>query len=403
LSFLGPPIGDIALSFLLSTYIRGSHFEYIPSLYASSTISGLLLLPTKAAALASLSRDSQRPELMVLARKCYAQALTSTNLALRDHRQVQNDETLASVVMLALFETLAQENVDEPTPWDKHAEGALALLSLRGPKQFESSTGLELFRHIGSIIRVKCVQNRHRVPPVLESLSALAAKYLDNSHPVLRFSPIVASLAELQAAMEEQRITDPPDIISWAKKVDLQAVEYAASLLSSWLYDLVYSCDETESVFQRRYHIYKDHRVAQLWNTVRMTRLMINQIIHDQLSIAMGGAVDPETLSDLAMLSASCAHIITEMAEEICASVPQFLPNPPQGKDFQGTTAALGYYLMWPLSVAGGTKVPPPQVREYIIGRFRCIGNELKIPQALRIAERLRGSIGLGNWYVLRI
>ncbi len=104
------------------------------------------------------------------------------------------------------------------------------------------------------------------------------------------------------------------------------------------------------------------------------------------------------TLDHVSQRSRSLATI-SEMAFEICASVPYLLGHDrTSDKQLRNPVpASYGYYLLPCLNYAGSAMGVPKSMRLYILGRFRYIGHGLGIQQALMLAAILQSKIDLAK------
>lgn len=388
------PIKDCAIDFFLGRYILGSHFEWLPGLYQTTGVDETLLTSIQAVSLASLSLEIQRPDLMDIARRHHIFAIRSLNKALRCPASVLRDATIASVTLLGLFETLAYDLGNSPDNWANHANGSLALLRLRGPGQFGSALGLKLFKHIDSNIRVNCVQRKIRIPAELHDLNDLAAPWLEANDPVMRFRAVVTSFTDLRAAIHVGDISNPLKFVRMANEIDNLVLSLIADMPHSWRYDVVHLQKNSPDVFRGQYHTYKDHRMTQFWNTLRMTRLSLHEIIYAQADLARA-TKDNDAVSQLSEVSNCSASIAENIVTDICASVHQYTrcSNPTVG-------VAFGYFLIWPLCMAGASPLSSKQSVSYITAQLRCLGNKLKLPQAIVAANALELGLFSEDWQV---
>jgi Fungal specific transcription factor domain len=376
---------------LLGDYIRGSHFGYLPSLYGTDQTKGVLCPIVKAVGPACLSLHTSRPELQNDARKLYVDAIAETNTALQRTDSARNDELLASILLLSLSETLSLHTKLNVDAWTTHMQGALALVALREPCQFQSQFGLELFKQIAASIRVFCVQQIIRIPQQLRELTRIAKRH---SHPTdmsFEYPCIVEAFTDLRADMTEGILTEPSDIIARAQGVLDIVEDFYIKLPHDWKYDTVRVRSLSPEIHNDHYYQFKDHHVARIWNTTWMGKLHLNGLIYEQ-ALRLGGTssrlqrggTDPITMMS------GCQKEVIEAAENICASVPQFFPpsadSCPAGSS---RTAAMGYFLIWPLFTAGSSSLIPSSTREYIVDRLVFIGRDLKLPQAHKAAEML--------------
>jgi hypothetical protein len=128
-----------------------SHLGFLPSLYAlcrdagekeRSASSSSLRLAVDATALVTLSNEIREPSLIVKARYLYGMALQRLRQALESRTQAVRDETLASVVLLSIFEDITGERNGLAS---SHTVGLEILMKLRGMSQFGHAQGRDLF------------------------------------------------------------------------------------------------------------------------------------------------------------------------------------------------------------------------------------------------------------------
>jgi hypothetical protein len=128
-----------------------SHLGFLPSLYAlcrdagekeCSASSSSLRLAVDATALVTLSNEIREPSLIVKARYLYGMALQRLRQALESRTQAVRDETLASVVLLSIFEDITGERNGLAS---SHTVGLEILMKLRGMSQFGHAQGRDLF------------------------------------------------------------------------------------------------------------------------------------------------------------------------------------------------------------------------------------------------------------------
>ena len=265
--------------------------------------------------------------------------------------------------------------------------GALALVALRGHSQFQTQLGLELFKQTAASLRVFCIQHIIRVPQQLRELTEVAQGYSDPSDMSFQIPCIVEAFTDLRADINEGILTKPNDIIASVQDV-LDLIEaFYRKLPPDWEYDTTLACKASPEIYKGYYHQFRDHQVAQIWNTTWMAKLHLNGLIFEQalrISQSQMGGPDPVTLMR------SSEKEVIKAAENICASVPQFFP--PESNLLPtrtSRTAAMGYFLIWPLFTAGASPLIPPSTREYIVERLLFISQDLKLPQAQKAAVML--------------
>ena len=429
-------IEDQASSFFLKNYVLGNSrsFDYLQS-FTNSGMEEHLALCGHAVALATLSSERQSPELEKSALRAYTVALQSINLALQSLDVARKDSTLVAVILLDLFEKLipSRRNHLPVKSETNHINGATALVRLRGYEQFQSRLGLRIFLQISSAIMVSCMTHGTAVPADIIALRTYATNFVDTDDPVWRISQTFIRLVNLCAAVKDDAVSDPAAIIPAATNLDTDCIALSNDIASKWQYTTIYT-DPSASVYEGYYHIHDDYRIVQLWNSLRLGRLLLNEIIHNQYIKAF-------TSSPRAFLSAKhtarfqlATDNILELASEICATVPQFVDN--EGKKEQRDQAATpsstasnftnfekqasslyvkthqpredptplaiagAYSLLFPLFVVGYSHIIPHRLHSWVLDRMNFIGRIMDIPQAYMIVDILEGREEINVWAV---
>jgi hypothetical protein len=143
---LDQPVDDHqAFCYFMSFYVNASPFEYLPALYGKAGSDDALSTATLAAAWASLSLHVEGASRIRTARTYYSKALIETNKALRNPKRAVLDSTLASVLLLGLFEAVMFPGQRPLESWNAHTMGAVTLLRFLGLQQFQSRVGCRLF------------------------------------------------------------------------------------------------------------------------------------------------------------------------------------------------------------------------------------------------------------------
>jgi hypothetical protein len=277
--------------------------------------------------------------------------------------------------------------------------GAGQLLLLRGLRQFESPLGHQLFVQVSSNIRVSSAQRQVPVPPHIIELHKRAQPFLDSNDQTLRFSLIVDSFATLRASLAEQKHQDPAVIIQSALRVEEDVCEMMSTLPSTCQFAVVTS-EESTGAYGDTFHLYPSNRVAQRWNSLRMMSIFVNEMIYKQTTRALKVEVCPKACYNgltynYPAIREQCVIRGAYLAEQICASVPQFANTSPS------PTVSVVAPLLWPLAAAGESDLSPPSVRDYVISKLHFLGKQARVPQASWAAQMLEESKKLEDWYVI--
>ena len=416
-------LSEIATGFFLTHYTPGSHFDYLPLLYGRTKPDSLLINVVQAVALASLSNETRKPELMSLARQQYSRSLIDTNSALRDAVACRKDDTLGSVLLLAHFETLASEDrtgvsnsalikgdqkYSPSASWERHMQGAVSLLLVRNNPQLADPVSIRLASHVIANARYSSIQRRERLPAELASWGRQLGMVRDMADPNRRFMTIVYDFTELRACMREGSLTDPLEIIRHASAIDDAAAAVARSFPPKSSYDVVTSAREIEGIYNNKYHLYPSHVAAQLWNDLRMSRLALNEMICDQVERAqlLSPPINDDDDIFLSALHTRCARTTNKMATEICQSSTSFLQKPNRDP-YSATPVITGspsmasaYFLIWPMFIAAGSakRGSPPELAEFVVRRLRFMNVEMNIPQAGKAADLIEQGLMDEDW-----
>ena len=246
-----------------------------------------LLASISAVGLASYANLVHGPQLLNRARMDYVKALRLTNAALRSPTEVRKDSTLFSVIILSIFEMVAGANEHSLEAWTEHINGASALLKLRGPNQFRTKAGQQLFVLVTSNIMISCVQRTIPVPEHVVELRSLAGKVMDSSTwPAWQVSEVIFEFANFRAAVRDCDIVGPKAIIEAGLQLDRKFVDAFTTTPESWKYRSVYIDYDDDCIWNRRYDVYNDYWTAQIWNGMRSCRILIHEMIRDQLLAA---------------------------------------------------------------------------------------------------------------------
>lgn len=148
----GLSVDELSTCHFMANYVlvaRNSHargfLEFVPSLVREPGRQPHFMHAFRACALASLcSRSGPGSDLGRQALESYTTALATTSAALQNPDVAQSDSTLASILLLALFENINGERVGIVS-WGSHTDAAIQLVRSRGPSQLQTQRGVDLF------------------------------------------------------------------------------------------------------------------------------------------------------------------------------------------------------------------------------------------------------------------
>ncbi|KAF4457393.1 hypothetical protein F53441_666 [Fusarium austroafricanum] len=166
---------DTAVSYFMVSYLDGTVYgTYLPQLYIEVVLQqpaeDALLPAVRAASLATLARRHQSQEILGMAIKEFSIALAQTNASLADQSKAPLNTTLGAVLTLGLFESIVSTGKHNVKNWIAHTLGTIALLRLRGVRQFRDLLGRRMCIHAAYNIRISCISRGVKVPQDLLGL-----------------------------------------------------------------------------------------------------------------------------------------------------------------------------------------------------------------------------------------
>jgi hypothetical protein len=150
---LSIPVDQQAVNFFLTNYVlvpgpesmtSQGHLEFLLPLLKSQPADSPLALTFTSVGLATMAIRPNSRSLLPMASSNYIKALKQINFALRDPRTAMSDTTLATILMLTVYEQITSSET-ELTGWSSHIFGAVAIIRARGKKSFQSKFGRQLF------------------------------------------------------------------------------------------------------------------------------------------------------------------------------------------------------------------------------------------------------------------
>ncbi|PYH97854.1 Zn(II)2Cys6 transcription factor [Aspergillus ellipticus CBS 707.79] len=393
-----PPIKDDGVAFVL-THLVGkgpsydAHLYFLPALLEVDS-SPAVMASVNAAGLATLANIQRCPRLMLEARRQYTTALSQTNVALNDQARATTDSTLAAVLLLGIYEIITCDGSELMARWEHHIDGAMRMVELRGTEQLQTQIGLGLFMQLRSQFALSNIYRKKPTHPLLLELSRDAPERRGQPNNCTeQLFAYLTQASDLCARISHGSHGGPTEIIREALKLEADLIAWALNVDSGWQYSVVNTAPDstTDSPFRPiygdYYHVYSEVNSVVIWNTYRLTRLVVHEII---------GAVS-ERMCQISKESAQYQTVIQrsvevsrQLAEDICASVPFVFRH--SGIIGPGLRQASGgmFRLHWALFVAADCLGSTPQMQEWILNCLDQIGYNSGIRQALSMSHLLR-------------
>ncbi|PHH81230.1 hypothetical protein CDD83_3636 [Cordyceps sp. RAO-2017] len=337
----------------------------------------------------------------------YTKALSATFSALRDPDIAKNDATLASVLLLGLFENITARHVGM-LAWGSHIEGAIQLAKARGRKQLRTKVGLAMFIAV-------------RTQMIIHSLSTSKSPVMgadwwmndtvrdENASECQRLNIIIGEIrAEAnQLLTTSTRSSDDIErVIAMIKRCqvhDLACVNWAKNLPAYFRWktvaweDHVPNGDYTKAeVYPGRVDAYQDLWVVSVWNMMRCSRIVLASIIV-RCAAWISAPVDYRTTPEYATAARTCVDTITDIIASIpyqlgwfskrndllkCANLSTFGCGEEDAQKGLG-----GYFVTWPLACIHGQDYITDSQRTWVQGRLEYIGSQLGVRYAHMLTE----------------
>ena len=209
----------------------------------------------------------------------------------------------------------------------QHVRGSAALVKLRGEEQLRTPQGRRLFIQASIGILTSCVQLNISVPKQVEGLINRIPEYLDTTDEFVQISfgihRTMIEVNQYRAAIDKGKITDLHEIVSKALELDAKLDAVADNPPPEFQYYVLRT--ESDIAFRGIYHVYFDLLTANLWNSVRVFRILLHEQIRDTL--LKGLSTKPPVFTQAVHTSQLQRSIDTcyELQAGILASVPQHL------------------------------------------------------------------------------
>lgn len=244
---------------------------HIDSVLASMTAVGLM----------GLASTARSPELMDAARKSYGTALQLINHALKDPAEAVKDSTMLSVLILGVFEMMAENTSrrDTAVAFQEHVNGAAAIARMRGPAQFQTQAGRRMFSMLCQRVIVSCAQRNMPMPDFLIELWHQMPQTSEAGSPNRRLMPLMWQVLQLRSDVNSGFLSDPETIVDRLLAIDQDFENLTTQLPPSWKYRTFELKQHHQAVFGRICHLYAKPHHANLWNHILTTRILLLETV----------------------------------------------------------------------------------------------------------------------------
>jgi len=341
-----------------------------------------------------------------------------TNAALRDRKTAMLNETLTTVHVLGVYESII---CTDKASWYRHVDGMAQIIRMRGSEMLADPIGLRLFFTLRNQILVSSMEKDRlildfrepewqKIPEIVRRLPSNVLAMIMAELPVLQ--------GELKVMIHKQRndpLTSYEDEIQAlsekTEKLDADLEAWRASLPQGWKPAIHHANGEPvepQSIWKNTWHVYPDIWKPTVWNQFRIAKIMINVVLWYLLSLPSGmkksssdstqkaltpgagvSAGDSPLYTEFRFIyshspeerMATSVHIMRTMVDEICFSVPFELGHAP-GKQRVRAIPLGGYFLLWPLAVAVAVRAVPKEQKEWIKRRMDYVSDVVGIRNA---------------------
>ena len=252
-----------------------------------------------------------------------------------------------------------------------------------------------------------CIQRHAPIPPNIREWSKAVLEFETPEQATLTIlSELSIKYSDIRSSMGSFRdYSDSENIIPALLALDAEYAEWATRCPPQFIYTTVNLKERSDEVFSDHYHVYSSIWAAKIWNSYRCIRILVNELLVDQLKHLLQRpkasiAAQDENVGAYENQILAYNSMLLQLANEICASVPyclgydnaldQALREPP--------TAASGNLLLWPLYSAAVTGMVSPMMRDWVAGRLMLIAEVIGIKQAKALAHSLMTMRDIVEW-----
>lgn len=414
---LAVPVAQRASSFFTSNFVlipsRGTphgFMEYLLPLLETSLPDSALSYAFNACAFAALGNrvHAENVDFAALSLKQHTSALTRTHVALGDPATANTDTTLATVLLLSLYESITASKNIGLLAWRSHIDGAVDIVKARGGRNMCSTEiGTHLFNAVRHLLLSRML-SAGVAPPVGVDYWIVS----DDTSFIPACHRFVFKTCELRVEASRllaggRRDEDHEHVVEMSQRVQALDYEIAAWLVNMppelrfrtvcWINNdytdtTTGTAHDPEEVFPGRIDVYPDYVTAAVWNVARVTRMILASI-SIRICAWLSWPVEYCTTAEYTTLRAICEGNISE----IIASVPyhlgwhkkqkHMLEHNPQLSGFVcGEEVPLkvlpAFLLIWSLVCLKTHDTTSDDQRAWAEGRLAFIGESVGIKYA---------------------
>ncbi|KAK3392217.1 hypothetical protein B0T20DRAFT_50313 [Sordaria brevicollis] len=338
-------------------------------------------------------------------------ALAKTHAALGNPATANSDRTLATVLLLGLYESITAVKETRMLAWRSHVDGAIQIVKMRGREQMRSTkTGTLLFQAVRHQVLGRAltsgmpppfgvdwwmdgVGDGHLLPNAMHRFALQVSELRAEASALLAgITRTAGNIALMHQMAHRVRLLDQ-EIASWLLALPPNLRFKTLCWLSPEEVGLTSGRQYPDlEAFPGRIDMYPDFVTAGIWNTARTVRLVLASI-NIRITAWLNSPADYRTTAEYATSKAICEGTIAE----VISSVPYHLgwhtkqeglfDNDTDRSGFacgqENTIKALpAWFLIWTLTCVKNHDMTSDEQRIWVKGRLRFIGDHVGLKYA---------------------
>jgi hypothetical protein len=423
---LDVPTRNQARDLFYYNYVFGAlkPFEFLQSFYSPIPKEDHLTASMDAVALAYLNYQQYSPKVQTEARQHYITALRLMNKALGDPKLASKDSTILAILLLDLYEKVTNKEPHYEGAWAAHLQGALTLVSMRGQEQFDDPMTVRILLRVSTNQIISCIATHRPVPEDVIALRDCIAGHLASpTSSKQKESDLMIEYARLRYKIENEGLQDEEAILL-LKALDNRFCKLLTDVRATWQFKTVETSEKSVRHWESHHHIYPCEQIAQVWNVLRVTRILLNELLLDLTSLKE----DKSSNLTYLPLHQQASETIVHMISDICAAVPQYIGDSSLG-DLDPFSAKQSlaphvsrkqkaplrhaypessnptyylpcYRLIFPLYIAVQSPAAPPQLKPWVIRQLRFMADHHGIENAAHVADILQSGEIRDPWHI---
>ena len=398
-----------AVTYFMTSFVKSSMFgRYLPGLYvANPQNDNALSSAVRAASFANFASRVRDSRFVDMGHREYSLALSRTNAALADCKNAVLDTTLAAVMVLGLFESIAFQGQSCLQNWMAHTSGTMELIRLRGREQLGRNISLQIVSHAYFNIRISCIHRSVAIPAELLSIDKDVCRCLESNDPTLLLFSIMNRTSNIKARLVNN---SDPDLIYelMTLEEETEALMEKCSILERFprlrrrvepLFDTATKKDSLEAEAEA------DWKFARWWYAICIIRIIMIERVWQTISISaenMGDQNDDArdgtcyAYPNRVWLMEYARQKMVTISTDVLTHGLQFV----NFKDSQGRFLQSARCMVCPVAFLQSSMLCPPEVGEKALILLNRLGEDLDLPQACHAATLSHPSRSSGDWWV---